>query len=431
MRQIGVIAVVLTATVSASWGQWLLYSPEGNRLRRFDIDTVGSSRLAEDIFVERASAGGRDINGQVCLIPDGSGRFIAGEDTGQPHPVAGWGIFDRDGNQVGKLTATYLEGFPEPFGCAFAPDGRLFTSNLGNQASGEFNGQLILWFPPYEGFPGPEGAYPDTDAHSTNFCKIAIDIGTAGTVATDEQGRVYIASAREPGVFRFSPPFPTSPDAAGGCGATDPTGAPMADEVHRELFISDPENVFTPTGIARAPNGNWYVSSVLNGVITEYDGNGNFVRRVLDPPPNPSGLPLPTGHPQGLAVDGDGNLYYADLALVIDSDGIGPGPNGTVRRISFDRDGNPSAPIIIKDGLSFPDGLGLLPGDLEISPCLGDCNGDGKVTVDELVTGVLIALGDLPPANCAAVDRDADGEVTVEEITAAARVAFGRCAAAR
>ncbi|MFQ5667289.1 MAG: hypothetical protein ACE5I7_12775, partial [Candidatus Binatia bacterium] len=148
----------------------LLYSPEGNRLRRFDIDTIKQPPLVEDILIERASLdpNGRDINGQICLVPDGSGRFVAGEDTGQPRPPAGWGVFDADGTQVGKLTATYLTGLPdatsqpEPFGCAFDGRGRLFTTEVGNQASGPFNGQLIMWFPPYDRFPGPPGAFPDT-----------------------------------------------------------------------------------------------------------------------------------------------------------------------------------------------------------------------------------------------------------------------------
>ncbi|MBI3781906.1 MAG: hypothetical protein HY270_00740 [Deltaproteobacteria bacterium] len=34
--------------------------------------------------------------------------------------------------------------------------------------------------------------------------------------------------------------------------------------------------------------------------------------------------------------------------------------------------------------------------------CIGDCNGDSMVTVDELVTGVLMALGNLSPEICAA-----------------------------
>jgi hypothetical protein len=342
----------------------VLYAAEGNRLRRFDLDSITSPPLVEDVLIERADLdpNGRDINGQICPLRDGTGRFIAGEDTDQPHPPPGWGVFAPDGTQVGKLTATYLTEGAEPFGCSFDADYRfLFTTEVGNQATGEPNGQLILWFPPFDRFPGPPGAYPATDEPSTNFCKIAVDIGTAGSVAVDTLGRVYVASARGEGILRFSPPFPTGPDAAGGCGALDPLGSPLATTVQREVFAT----LTTASGIARAPSGNWFFGSVLTGTIGEYDSAGNPVRPILEPAPGQPTLPLATGHPQGLAVDCRGDLYYADLSLTVSGGGIGPGPNGTVRRIGFDVCGAPAAPAIVRDGLAFPDGLGILRGDLE------------------------------------------------------------------
>ncbi|MGH7289192.1 MAG: hypothetical protein ACREI8_14360, partial [Myxococcota bacterium] len=68
----------------------LLYATEGNRLRRIDVDSIDARPLAEDVFVERAtegetgpaSASGRDVNGIICALPDGSGGFVLGEDTG-------------------------------------------------------------------------------------------------------------------------------------------------------------------------------------------------------------------------------------------------------------------------------------------------------------------------------------------------------------
>ena len=64
------------------------------------------------------------------------------------------------------------------------------------------NGQLILWFPPFDRFPGPPGAYPHTDATSGNFCKLATDIGTAGAVAVDARGRLYLASSSRFAIYR-------------------------------------------------------------------------------------------------------------------------------------------------------------------------------------------------------------------------------------
>jgi outer membrane protein assembly factor BamB len=383
---IAVLPLSLPAlTARAADSGELLYATEGNRLRRFDVDTLGQALPAQDVLVQRAGDGGegggggstpngRDINGMICRLPDGSGRFVAGEDTGQPTPPAGWGIFAPDGTQVGKLTPTYrnqIDG-PEPFGCAFDSQGRLFTTDLGDQGIGFGTGQLILWFPPYEGFPGPPGAYPETNAHSANFCKIAVDLGTATGIAIDAEDNVYVASSGLLRIEKFAPPFPTGLGPGQGCEATDSTGAPMASPVNRSIavlgqLIVSPYSTFT--GLAMAPNGNLYAASIIGGAIGEFrldapspDLSDTLVRHIMLP-----GEPFPfpsTGTPQGLAVGGDGTLYYADLALVGTFPNVGPGPNGKVRRIRFDEDGDPLPPETLRTGLAFPDGVAVLPGHL-------------------------------------------------------------------
>lgn len=343
----------------------LVYAAEGNRLRRFDVDSIVTPPLVEDVLIETAAGGGLDINGEVCLLPDGSGRFVAGEDTGQPTIIPGWGVFDPAGTRVGKLTPTFQTELPgatsneEPFGCAVDGAGTLFTSDVGNQATGPGNGQLLMWFPPYDVFPGAPGPYPNT-SRSASFCKLATDLATAGSVATDPQGRVYVTAARGPGVWRFSPPFPTGPDAAGGCGQVDALGSPVADSVQRSVFIAAPK---TFTGIARRRNGNWFVGAVFNGTIDEYDPNGVFLRKITAPVPGETSFPLSAGHPQGLAVDCRGDLYYADIALRI-TPTIGPGPNGKVRRVPINACGEPGPNEIVRQNLAFPDGLGVIGGDL-------------------------------------------------------------------
>lgn len=59
--------------------------------------------------------------------------------------------------------------------------------------------------------------------------------------------------------------------------------------------------------------------------------------------------------------------------------------------------------------------------------CVGDCNGDGQVTVDELIVGVNIALGEASVEQCAAFDANGDGQVTVDEIVGAVSVALDGC----
>jgi PKD repeat protein len=62
-------------------------------------------------------------------------------------------------------------------------------------------------------------------------------------------------------------------------------------------------------------------------------------------------------------------------------------------------------------------------------PCIGDCNGDGPVTVDELLKGINIGLGNQQLLTCPAFDANRDGQVTVDELVAAVNAALNGCAA--
>jgi hypothetical protein len=59
--------------------------------------------------------------------------------------------------------------------------------------------------------------------------------------------------------------------------------------------------------------------------------------------------------------------------------------------------------------------------------CLGDCDGSGQVTVDELVRLVSIALGATDVTECDAGDADGSGEVTVDELVRAVSRALVGC----
>jgi len=62
--------------------------------------------------------------------------------------------------------------------------------------------------------------------------------------------------------------------------------------------------------------------------------------------------------------------------------------------------------------------------------CVGDCDDDGVVTIDEVVRGIALGLGHASAAACALVDRNGDGQVTVDELTAAVTNALMGCPAA-
>lgn len=59
--------------------------------------------------------------------------------------------------------------------------------------------------------------------------------------------------------------------------------------------------------------------------------------------------------------------------------------------------------------------------------CVGDCDGSGDVTVNEIITMANIALGTLPLSACQVGDADGSGDITVNEIIAAVGFALTSC----
>lgn len=59
--------------------------------------------------------------------------------------------------------------------------------------------------------------------------------------------------------------------------------------------------------------------------------------------------------------------------------------------------------------------------------CAGDCDVDRRVSIDELVRGIRIALGGSSVNDCATLDADKDAAVTVDELVLAVRGALQGC----
>jgi hypothetical protein len=387
----GLVAAVNNAlngcpTIAATAG--IVFNGEDNRLHAYQPGPGFPMQVVIPSNADSPGGVGRDLNGQICFThgPAGQLRLIGGEDTnqGHSHDTAGWGLFEITGThvggfqyqEIGKLTPTYqpTPDGAENYGCGFLSDGRLLTTDVGNQAGGMGNGQLIIWFPPLDtgATYTDTGVVPNTPVH---YCKLDVTIGTAQQIAVDAQDRVYVGSSRsnglggQPGIYRYTGPFPTSDTPDGGCDGTDGTGAPMATHVTKELFIPNDTNIPTPAGVVIRPDGGFYVSSVLNGVIAEYGADGTYKRSVLTP--SNSGFPIRSGTPLGIGLASDGTIYYADIGLRV-TPSIGPGDHtGSVRRLRF-VNGVPQPPEIMNSGLDFPDGIGVL----ELPPPAASAAGD-------------------------------------------------------
>ena len=72
-------------------------------------------------------------------------------------------------------------------------------------------------------------------------------------------------------------------------------------------------------------------------------------------------------------------------------------------------------------------GGGIAPRAGGSSACVGDCGGDGMVTVDELLPLVTISLGTADIGTCRAGDANGDSQITINEILAAVHNALNGC----
>ena len=74
--------------------------------------------------------------------------------------------------------------------------------------------------------------------------------------------------------------------------------------------------------------------------------------------------------------------------------------------------------------------IGLAPVDFRsaaVAQCTGDCNGNGVVGIDELVTGVNISLGTADLDQCSNLDADGNQQVSIDELVRAVLAALGAC----
>jgi len=62
------------------------------------------------------------------------------------------------------------------------------------------------------------------------------------------------------------------------------------------------------------------------------------------------------------------------------------------------------------------------------APCVGDCNSDGTVTIDEVLLGEAVVRGDAQAAACVSLDADNDGSIGVDELLVALTHVLDGCA---
>jgi hypothetical protein len=81
------------------------------------------------------------------------------------------------------------------------------------------------------------------------------------------------------------------------------------------------------------------------------------------------------------------------------------------------------------DPLGEPVPVDATNGAIAVTPalCVGDCNGDQRVSIDELLIGVNILTQSAASADCSRADANQDGQVTVDELIQAVDAALNGC----
>lgn len=116
----------------------------------------------------------------------------------------------------------------------------------------------------------------------------------------------------------------------------------------------------------------------------------------------------------------EGGVFGAPI-----STGLEPITGGSaIEAADLDRSGTPDPVAVI----SFGTEIQALRNGPQPTACAGDCNGNGAVAINELITGVNIALGNTEVGACQAMDGNGNGVVAINELIAAVNRALNGCA---
>ena len=74
--------------------------------------------------------------------------------------------------------------------------------------------------------------------------------------------------------------------------------------------------------------------------------------------------------------------------------------------------------------------LAIMPPAIAMQHCVGDCNGDGEVKINELITGVNIALNTAFVDTCLNFDSSNDGSVAINELITGVNCSLSGCVGA-
>jgi trimeric autotransporter adhesin len=303
----------LAASAILSLPRGVVVDPAGN-VYLSSLDRV--QKVTPDGIITTVAGGGASSPGDggpatgAALSPagialDGAGDIFIGDTTsalvrkvspegiittvaGNTRALSG---YSGDG---GLATNAQLQG---PFGIAVDADGNLYIADLDN-----FRIRAV----------SPGGIITTLVGNGTNGYSgdggpaLGAQLGFPAGVALDRSGRLYIADSGNSRIRQVSPAGIISTVAGNGIYAYSGDGGQAA----RAQLID-------PGGVAVDSNGNVYVADARNSRVRKVSPGGNITTVAGNGTNGYSGDGGPAinagfSAPQGIAVDGSGNLYIAD-----------------------------------------------------------------------------------------------------------------------
>jgi hypothetical protein len=358
-----------------------------------------------------------DLNGQVCVLNDGTGRFVGGSDPTNPSQLNPGGPptypfkqppdSEEMNNVTGGFTGKTLF-VPGPFrfapgqpgqdapaddtgvyngqstytGCAIDGQHNIFASDIGT-AQGSFpiptNGRLVEWFAP--SYTSDCVLYgPDTGGVGPNHADGSGGLSQPGMMTTLPNGNVLVPQAGSdsgdfPGnVLEFDhSSFPTS-------AAQCPDGRyPRTSLKSSVFFQATTDNLPVPMGVALDPTCNCYaISSIFGGgadnaVIKWFTADGTPVDRpsidgesLADFGSDPNGF-----NPFGMAFAPDGTLYFVDIHITCSSALTNCGPSnyeGRVMTVKFGPGRTPGPVTTVAGHFAFPTSVTVCVPSRQVCP---------------------------------------------------------------
>jgi hypothetical protein len=334
-----------------------------------------------------------DLNGQICLVPNGGGRFVGGYDPTLPNqhnpggpkpykqPPIGEELDEANGAFSGqtlsvpgpyKLPGQTIGGDSPPdakgvfngqstyTGCVVTEGGNLLASDIGT-AQGAFpvpdDGRLVEWFAPsYNTYCIVDG--PTAGGVGPHHVDGTGGLAQPGMLALTDNGDVLLPEAGPDTVIRVD--HSSLPASSANC----PGGVYPDGQLRTSVFFKGSSSMLPfVAGVARDPTCDCYaISSFFGDPAIAWFNNAGQPEPGRSPVP---GAPLsqlglnPNGYnPFGLAVAPDGTLYFVDIHIKCQNNILGNncGPadyGGRIMKVTFTNN-RPSTPTVLNSGFDFP-----------------------------------------------------------------------------